>query len=83
MKFEQNADPVISVAKRAIETGEKITKGRLKRIQKQLRVEDGLLKKSSRLVVPASLRTYNLGEVHNPNHFGGDKTYALLQSRFY
>ena len=83
LKNEQDIDPVISIVKRAVEGGEKISQGRLKRVQKQLRVEDGVLLKSGRPVVPASIRRVVLNEIHDSHHFGVDKTYDLLKERFY
>ena len=81
---QQNLDPVISIVKRYVTNNEKIPQGRLKRVQNQLRIDgDGILKKSERTVVPASLRPFVLNEIHNVAHFGVDKTYALLKERFY
>ena len=40
---EQDADPVIRAAKDNIANGVKITQGRLKRVQSQLRIEQGVL----------------------------------------
>ena len=57
--------------------------GRFKRIQTQLRVENGILAKSGRPVVPASLRKFIVTKIHNESHFGVDKTYGLLKSRFF
>ena len=84
IKFEQDEDPVIKGVKRCIAENKEISQGRLKRVQKQLRIEsDGILRKSGRIVVPASSRAYILNEVHDPSHFGVDKTYDLLKNRFY
>ena len=55
MQEAQDSDIVVDVAKRAVEAGEMV-QGRLKRVRKQLRVENGLLKKSGWPVVPTSLR---------------------------
>lgn len=82
LKEEQNNDPVISIVKRCVENGEIISKGRLKRVQKQLRIENEILTKSGRFVIPASLRVHVLNKVH-VHHFGVEKTYSLLQDRFY
>ena len=38
IKHEQDTDPVISAVKRLLLNGDHITQGRLKRVQKQLRV---------------------------------------------
>ena len=81
---EQDADPVIGVVKRCVANNQRIAQGRLKRVQNQLRIDtDGILRKSGRTVVPASLRPFVLEEIHNTTHFGVEKTYSLLQKRFY
>ena len=49
---EQQSDILITLAMKNIKNGNPITKGRLKRVSKQLRVENGLLTKSRRPVVP-------------------------------
>lgn len=83
LREEQNSDPVVSSVKRVVEQGEGVIQGRLKRVRKQLRVVDGLLLKSGRPVLPASLRSFVLTAIHSEYHFGVDKTYALLKERFY
>ena len=83
LREEQAKDDVIAAAARCISESKPISKGRLKRVQNQLRVENGVLKKSGRPVVPASLRNYVLSEIHNTGHFGVEKTYGLLKDRFY
>ena len=55
----------------------------MKRIQLQLRIEDGVLTKSGRPVIPPSLRKLIVTEIHNLAHFGTDKVYALLKDRYY
>ena len=80
---EQDADPVISVAKDCVLRNEKISVGRLKRVQAQLRIEDGLLTKSGRPVVAAPLRNFVTSHLHEIGHWGPEKTYALLKERFY
>ena len=83
LKEEQSKDDVISAATKCILGNKPITSGRLKRVQNQLRVENGVLQKSGRPVVPAALRNYVVSEIHNTGHFGVDKTYGLLQNRFF
>ena len=60
-----------------------ITNGRLKRVQRNLRIENNILTKSGRPIIPAHLRNYVLSKIHNEAHFGTDKTYASLKERFY
>ena len=83
LKTEQDADPVISSARDVIANGGRIAAGRLKRVQSQLRVVDGVLTKSGRPVVPASLRNFVTSHLHGVSHGGPDKTYALLKERFF
>ena len=80
---EQDLDPVIRSAKNCVLSGVKITEGRLKRVQSQLRVEDGILSKSGRPVIPAPLRRFVTSHLHDTGHYGIDRTYALLVERFY
>ena len=83
MKLEQDNDPVIKLAKTSIREGDVIKEGRLKRVQQQLRVENDILTKSGRPVVPSALRKYIVERVHKVAHFGIDKIYALIKDRFY
>ena len=80
---EQDADPVIRAARDNIANGVKITQGRLKRVQSQLRIEQGVLTKSGRPIVPAPLRKYVTSQFHDMGHWGPDKTYALMKERFF
>ena len=80
---EQDADPLIRMARDIVLQGEKIIAGRLKRVQSQLRVENGILLKSGRPVVPAPLRSFVTSHLHDIGHWGVEKTYALLKDRFY
>ena len=80
---EQEKDPVIRAAVECVTNGVKITEGRLKRVQSQLRIEDGLLTKSGRPVVPGPLRKFITSHIHDIGHWGVEKTYALLKERFF
>lgn len=83
LKEEQQKDATISSSLKEISANNKILQGRLRRVQKQLRVEEGLLTKSGRPVIPPSLRKIIVKEYHNIAHFGIDKIYSLLKDRFY
>ena len=83
LKEEQSKDPLISDATKCVLNGEKISKGKLKRVQLQLRVCDGILTKSGRPIIPPSLRKLIVTEYHNIAHFGTDKVYSLLKDRYY
>ena len=83
----QDNDSLIQRAKREIAEEGTITAGRLKRVCRQLRMEDGVLTKSGRPVVPGSMQKYVVEEFHKvgdtKSHFGVEKTYELLRERFY
>ncbi|MEL7328148.1 MAG: RNase H-like domain-containing protein [Pseudomonadota bacterium] len=83
LRTEQSRDPIIANAKRCILNGQQISKGRLKRVQNQLRIENDLLTKSSRPIIPSSLRKLIVSQYHNVAHFGSAKIYALLKERFF
>ena len=71
------------MAKHLFLNGLEITTGRLKRVRKQLRVENDMLTKSGRPVLPHSPRKFVVAEIHNIAHYGIKKTYSLLKDRFY
>ena len=58
LEAEQNSDPVLGPAKRLITEGNTIHVGRLKRVSSQLRIEDNILTKSGRPILPASMRRF-------------------------
>ena len=78
LQEEQTKDPIVSTS-----SNEVITNGRLKRVQRNLRIENNILTKSGRPIIPAHLRNYVLSKIHNEAHFSTDKTYASLKERFY
>ena len=82
LKVEEDSDPIINTAKKSVETGIKVV-GRLKRVATQLRVIDGVLTKSGRPIVPATLRNYVIARVHDTAHFGTAKTYSILKERVF
>ena len=73
---EQCSDPIISMAKCLILNGLEITTGRLKRVRKQLRVENDMLTKSGRPVLHPLLRKFVVAEIHNIAQYGVEKTYS-------
>ena len=83
LRDEQESCHLIASAKRTVELGMPITAGQLKRVGKQLRIENGILTKSGRPIVPPSMRRYIYSKYHQLSHFGADKMYQLLQRRFY
>ena len=83
LQEEQQAYVIIATTIREVEHGEPITVGRLKRVQKRLRMENGLLTKSGKPVVPPTLRNYVVTKLHNIADFGCEKLYEQLKRRFY
>ena len=83
LQEEQSKDAVIVDALAKIESGEKIDRGRLRHVQKQLRVQDGILMKSGRPVVPPSLRKYVTEKLHGDSHIGSEKLYERISKRYY
>ena len=81
---EQNADPIIiSIAIDQVANNQRILAGRLKRVQKQLRIENNVLTKSGRPVIPPSMRKFITCQIHGTGHLGTDKTYSFLKQQFY
>eukprot|EP00112_Aurelia_sp_Birch-Aquarium-sp1_P008079 Seg1885.5 transcript_id=Seg1885.5/GoldUCD/mRNA.D3Y31 product="Retrovirus-related Pol polyprotein from transposon 17.6" pseudo=true protein_id=Seg1885.5/GoldUCD/D3Y31 len=64
LEAEQNSDPVVGPAKRLITEGNIIREGRLKRVSSQLRIEDNILTKSGRPILPASMRRFVTLTIH-------------------
>ena len=83
LRSAQSQDPVLSKATENSFKGEPIAQGRLKRVQAQLRIHEGILTKSGRPVVPPALRRLVISNYHNVAHFGTAKVYALLKKRLY
>ena len=83
LREEQRNDAVIADAKDKVESGVKIDKGRFRHVQKQLRVEDGILMKSGRQVVPPNLRRFITEQLHDAAHSGSGKLYETIQKKFY
>lgn len=83
LKEEQMKDEVIADAKLKTETSRKIDRGRYRHVQKQLRVENDLLTKSGRIIVPPSLRSYVTENFHGDGHFGTEKLYEKISRKFY
>ena len=83
IKRGQLNDDIISEAKEIDLGNGRVKRGRLKRVQNQRRIENDILTNAGRPIIPPPLRMYVLKTIHNIAHFGIDKTYAMLQDRFY
>ena len=79
---EQSIDPLIQNALQRIRNNTKLPKGRLKRVQHHLRIENKLLTTSGRPIVPPVLRKSVVREYHDIAYFGTDKITNLLKNRF-
>jgi len=83
LKEAQSKDPVVHNAKLCIIEGNPIPQGPLRRVQRQLRIDDDILTKSGRPVLPQSQRKLIVSEYHNFAHLGTNRVYDLLKQRFY
>ena len=73
LQREQGEDYIISDAKQKLLDGIKITYGRLLHGRKQLRIENDILTKNGRPVVPGPLRKFVTQEMRRTGHIGGRK----------
>ena len=83
IKMEQSNDPVISAARKCVEKNIPVKEGQLKRVSKQLRIQDDVLTKNGRPIIPPPLRKYVVAEFHQTGHFGIEKLYNQMKDRFY
>ena len=87
LRDEQNRDQVIQKAVHELLNTGRVTQGRLKRVGRHLRLEHHILTKSGRPIIPASMYQYIISEYHQggdiKSHFGIEKTYETIKSRFY
>ena len=74
---------MISAAKQQISQRQKVDNGQLKRVARQLRVENDVLTKYGRPVLPPSMRRHVIAEYHNSGHLGPEKLTKIMTSRFY
>ena len=87
LRAAQSNDTVIQRAREDLGSFGHVKAGRLKRVSKQLRIEGDILTKSGRPVIPTSMYKCVIGEFHRvgdiKSHFGVEKTYDVLKTRFY
>ena len=83
LREEQEKDSLISETKHLIQSQKPIKSGRFRRVQKQLQINDDILKKAGRPVVPPTLRSFVLESLHSIGHLGVETTYDILKQRFY
>ena len=80
---QQGQDPVITNALSQLVEHEKVTTGQLKRVTKNLRIEEGILKFMDRIVVPKHLREDVILRTHSQHHFGNAGTLHSLRKNFF
>ena len=68
LQREQGKDYIISDAKQKILDGIKVTYRRLRHVRKQLRIENDILTKNGRPMVPGPLRKFVTQEMHRTGH---------------
>ena len=79
---EQTQDKSINIAKEQIEKEGKVRLGRYKNY-KQLFLQDGLVVKSGRILVPNSLKYQIVREYHSTDHWGTENTYTCIAEKYY
>ena len=79
LKYEQGNDPVIRDATDKLLRGIKIETGRLRHVQKQLRIENDILTKNGRLIIPKALRPFIVQELHKGIHPGGENYFGTCE----
>ncbi len=82
LRLEQQKDPSINIAREQLEQNNNISLGRFKKY-KQLCLQDGLVTKSGRIIVPASLRYQVTKDFHNLHHWGMTNTYREIRENYY
>ena len=83
IKSEQNADEMILQAKQRILDGDSITNGPLRRGQKQLQIENSMLTKSGRPILPKNFRKYVVENYHSCAHHSAEKLYPMIKKNFF
>ena len=82
LRKEQRKDKRINIAIEQIERTNNVSLGRYKNY-KQLFLQDNLLTKSGRVVVPNSLRYQVTKDFHNLHHWGMSNTYKEIKENYY
>ena len=82
LRKEQRREPSINIAIEQLEQNNKINQGRFKYF-KQLSLQDDLLTKSGRIVVPNSLKFQITKDFHQENHWGIQNTLVEISKEYY
>ena len=82
IKQYQKEDGVIKFVRNRLLAGKKVNKGPF-RNTKFLRMENDVLKKGERIVIPEKLQKELTDEIHGQYHLGVENTTMMIQSRFW
>ena len=82
LKREQVKDQSINIAREQLEKQNNVSMGRYKNY-KQLFIQDDLMTKSGRVVVPSSLQYQVTKDFHNLHHWGMSNTYKEVRKNYY
>lgn len=82
LKKEQRNDKSINIAREQLEQQNNVLLGRYKNY-KQLFIQDGLMTKSGRIIVPSSLRYQVTKDFHDLHHWGITNTYKEIKKNYY
>ena len=82
LRREQSRDSTIEVAKQQLTSIEQIKRGRFKRFG-QMFLQDDLVVKSGRILVPNSLKYQITRDFHEQDHWGTENTYKNIAAKYY
>ena len=82
LQVEQSRGTTIKAARDQLEENNNIKLGRFKNY-KQMLIQDDLVVKSGRILVPHSLKFQILEDFHNHNHWGEKNTYVDIAKKYY
>ena len=79
---EQKDDKVLKYVMKKLTEKRKVNKGPFRNI-KGLHIQDGVLKKGCRIVIPEKIQRHIIDELHGQYHQGIENTTILIKSRFW
>ena len=82
IRREQFNDKTIDTARRQLESTNSIKRGRFKNYS-QMFLQDGLVVKSGRIMVPNSLKYQVTRDYHDEDHWGVENTYKRISEKYY
>ena len=82
LRREQSKDTTIETARRQLDNTNNIRRGRFKNCA-QMFLQDGLVVKSGRILVPNSLKYQVTRDYHNEDHWGVENTCKNISEKYY